>query len=231
MSDYDPSHPRFRTTICRHWLEGNCHRGASCNFAHGYEQLRSESVQLITWAPRQHPPVLLTAKTIVDRGLESIPTMHVEPGVVDQKMPGVVNNFSGVVSLDQKMPGNASFDQKMPDEAGDKSIVDDNSFALSFKEEVRDRSSFETLPADTKREFTPSHNMHMSRARLVDSSVHSSASHSSVHSHSSASHPSASHSSVHSSARPWRGSQARYRFSANVRRFSNTKSWRQAQVQ
>ena len=35
--DYNPTHPKFRTRICRHWLKGHCRLGSACNFAHGWE--------------------------------------------------------------------------------------------------------------------------------------------------------------------------------------------------
>ena len=35
--NYNPTHPKFRTRICRHWLKGHCRLGDACNFAHGWD--------------------------------------------------------------------------------------------------------------------------------------------------------------------------------------------------
>lgn len=38
---HTPDHPRYRTELCKHWIEdGVCARDGSCNFAHGTKYLR-----------------------------------------------------------------------------------------------------------------------------------------------------------------------------------------------
>lgn len=36
-----PSNRRYKTQTCKDYMEGRCHRGAACNYAHGEEELRS----------------------------------------------------------------------------------------------------------------------------------------------------------------------------------------------
>ncbi|KAL3135328.1 hypothetical protein ABBQ32_007521 [Trebouxia sp. C0010 RCD-2024] len=39
---YQPAagNPHYRTQMCRHFMRGNCRRGAHCNFAHAWEEIR-----------------------------------------------------------------------------------------------------------------------------------------------------------------------------------------------
>ena len=33
---YNPFYnPRYKSTLCAHWQQGNCHKGNKCSFAHG----------------------------------------------------------------------------------------------------------------------------------------------------------------------------------------------------
>jgi hypothetical protein len=40
--EFVPTHPNFRSKICRHWLKGYCNRGRKCNFAHGFSEVKSK---------------------------------------------------------------------------------------------------------------------------------------------------------------------------------------------
>lgn len=46
--EYVPTHPNFRSKICRHWLKGYCNRGDKCNFAHGYNQVKRKERKCIS---------------------------------------------------------------------------------------------------------------------------------------------------------------------------------------
>ena len=47
VEEFTPDHPNFRSKICRHWLKGWCNRGASCNFAHGFLQVKKKKPKSI----------------------------------------------------------------------------------------------------------------------------------------------------------------------------------------
>ena len=75
---YSPDHPLFKTSLCRHWLNGTCARGDACNFAHGTAQLRQHYDDAamvctsINWEPR-NPILLHSEHAILDGGKEHIP--------------------------------------------------------------------------------------------------------------------------------------------------------------
>ena len=50
--EFRPSHPEFRTRVCRHWLMGTCDRGASlCNFLHSAPNTTyCPGVDRVVWA-------------------------------------------------------------------------------------------------------------------------------------------------------------------------------------
>lgn len=43
--EYIPTHPNFRSKICRHWLRGYCNRADKCNFAHGFNQVKKKPLK------------------------------------------------------------------------------------------------------------------------------------------------------------------------------------------
>ena len=67
-TDYNPTHPKFRTRICRHWLKGHCRLGHSCNFAHGwdnkipYENLAGKPEEI--WLETGCEPIILDWKEL-----------------------------------------------------------------------------------------------------------------------------------------------------------------------
>lgn len=45
--EFIPTHPNFRSKICRHWLKGYCNRGNKCNFAHGFSEVKQKKKNLL----------------------------------------------------------------------------------------------------------------------------------------------------------------------------------------
>ena len=46
---YNPFYnPRYKSTLCAHWQQGNCHKGNKCSFAHGTSNTFHEMCELST---------------------------------------------------------------------------------------------------------------------------------------------------------------------------------------
>lgn len=85
---YKPQEPHQKTRLCRHFLKGNCQRGASCSFRHDHTIFCSNMQKVFL----KGLPAHLTSRSLLKKKLE-------EQGYTVLNNPKIIRRFSPQVCL------------------------------------------------------------------------------------------------------------------------------------